>query len=58
MAFLFDWSEFPFRMKITGFGQKVLKRLTTIGTKKVNTFCFTNFIFRRNTQEIQQGYKK
>ena len=58
MAFLFDLPEFPFQMKITGFGKKIWKRLTTIGTKKVNTFCFTTFIFRRNTKQCDKGYKK
>ena len=52
VAFLFDLPEISFRMKITGFGKRIWKRLTTMGTKKVTTFCFTTFIFRRNTKEI------
>ena len=50
VTFLFDLSEFPFRMNTTGFGKKIWKRLTTMGTKKY-TFCFTTFIFRKNTKE-------
>ena len=35
---------------------KMWKRLnlTTMGTVEVHTFCFTIFIFRRNTKEIRQ----
>ena len=46
MAFLFDLSEFPFQMKITGFGKKDMEKINN-GNEKSEHILFYNFYFQK-----------
>ena len=47
MTFLFDLSEFPFQMKITGFGKKYMEKTNNNENEKSERILFYNFYFQK-----------